>query len=81
MGEKKYGSISPGVRSLSLDKMGKNLLVGTCGSEIYELSIEPSSRQVDQHAKLVNGHCTPRRLVININMLVYRLILRCGDLL
>ena len=64
LSDKTYSSISPGVRTLSLDKMGKNLLVGTSGSEIYELSIEPSSKQVEQHAKLVSGHCSPRRLVI-----------------
>ena len=41
MADKAYGSISPGIRALSLDRMGKNLLVGTFGSEIFELNIEP----------------------------------------
>eukprot|EP01022_Parablepharisma_sp_SALTPOND_P009431 TRINITY_DN1391_c0_g1_i1.p1 TRINITY_DN1391_c0_g1~~TRINITY_DN1391_c0_g1_i1.p1 ORF type:complete len:2151 (-),score=139.11 TRINITY_DN1391_c0_g1_i1:21-6473(-) len=61
MSDKAYGSISPGIRALSLDRMGKNLLVGTFGSEIYELNIEPSGKTVQKFTALVKGHCSPRK--------------------
>ncbi len=63
MADKSYGSISPGIRALSLDRMGKNLLVGTFGSEIFELNIEPSCKTVDKCRPLVRGHCSPRKAV------------------
>jgi len=61
MTNEKFGSISPGIRALSLDRMGKNLLVGTLGSEIYELNIEPSGKTVGKIEALVKGHCGPRK--------------------
>jgi len=63
MSDKIYESTSPGIRALSLDRMGKNLLVGTFGSEIYELNIEPSSKTVEKHQILVRGHSSPRKMV------------------
>ncbi len=59
----KFASISPEIRTLSLDKMGKNLLVGTIGCEIYELSIEPSGKTVEAISPLVRGHASPRKSV------------------
>ena len=55
-----YHSINPEIRALSLDKIGKNLLVGTIGSEIYELSIDPSSKHVENWRFLVQGHSSDR---------------------
>ena len=63
MEDPKFESISPEIKTLSLDKMGKNLLVGTIGSEIYELSIEPSNTYDVKGRKLVNGHSSPRKAV------------------
>ncbi len=63
MAEGLRDSLSPGVRALSLDEKGKNLLVGTFGSEIYELSIQPSSKMVDQTRPLMQSHFSPKRAV------------------
>ena len=63
MADPKFNSISPEIRTLSLDKMGKNLLVGTIGAEIYELSIEPSSKTVEAFESIVRSHASPRKSV------------------
>ena len=65
-----YHSISPGVRTLSLDRMGKKLLVGTAGSEIYELSIDPSRKKVgDNPNTIATCHCAPQDKVIFLYIL------------
>eukprot|EP00826_Nyctotherus_ovalis_P032158 TRINITY_DN25962_c0_g1_i2.p1 TRINITY_DN25962_c0_g1~~TRINITY_DN25962_c0_g1_i2.p1 ORF type:complete len:110 (-),score=32.61 TRINITY_DN25962_c0_g1_i2:12-341(-) len=56
-----YKAINPEIKALSLDKIGKHLLVGTIGSEIYELSIEPSSKEVEHWRCLVKGHSLNRK--------------------
>lgn len=61
MNDKVYDSIAPSVRALSLDRMGKNLLVGTLGSEIYELNIDPSSKTVHKVSAVVKGHSSPQK--------------------
>jgi len=61
MADPQYASTNPEIRALSLDKMGKHLLVGTIGSEIYELSIEPSSKKVEKWEPLIKGHSSPRK--------------------
>lgn len=53
-------SINPEIRALSLDKVGQNLLVGTIGSEIYELKIEPSSKTVKNCTLLIRSHASLR---------------------
>ena len=64
MARKDFNSIAPGVRSLTLDARKTNLLVGTFGSEIYELSIQPSSKTVDQTRALMQSHFSPKRAVL-----------------
>jgi len=61
LANKDYNSINPEIRALSLDKVGKNLLVGTIGSEIYELSIEPASKRVENWRFLVRGNSSLRK--------------------
>jgi len=63
MSEAGYGSISPGVRSLALDPTKKNLLLGTFGSEIYELAIEVESQLVNPSSPFMHGHYAPCKKV------------------
>lgn len=68
-----YHSISPGVRTLSLDRMGKKLLVGTAGSEIFELSIDPSRKKVgDNPTTIAKCHCAPHDKVNNTYIMLGR---------
>eukprot|EP00826_Nyctotherus_ovalis_P022811 TRINITY_DN17612_c0_g2_i2.p1 TRINITY_DN17612_c0_g2~~TRINITY_DN17612_c0_g2_i2.p1 ORF type:complete len:338 (+),score=76.19 TRINITY_DN17612_c0_g2_i2:141-1154(+) len=61
LAEETYCSINPEIRALNLDRVGKNLLVGTIGSEIYELSIEPASKCVENWRFLVRGNASLRK--------------------
>ena len=49
-------SINPGIRSATLDGEGKNLLVGTLGSEIFELSIDATKKIVHKSVCHIQGH-------------------------
>jgi hypothetical protein len=64
MNEKDYGSICPGVRSLKYDPSQNNLLVGTYGSEIYELSVDIASQSVGSNKLLMQGHYSPAKKVL-----------------
>lgn len=63
MNSKDYGSICSGVRSLKFNEDETRLLVGTYGSEIYELSVNMASQSVDSHAILMQGHYSPAKKV------------------
>lgn len=65
MNEKEFGSISPGVRSLKFDPSESNLLVGTYGSEIYELAVDLAAQSVGSSKLLNQGHYSPAKKVMN----------------
>lgn len=58
-----FNSISPGVRSLTLDIKKSNLLLGTQGSEIYEVILNFEGKTIDKVTALMQGHYSPNKKV------------------
>ena len=65
--EPDFSSVSPEVRSISLNANKNNLLLGTYGSEIYEIQINFETKNVDKIIPLMKGHYSPRRKVVFLN--------------
>ena len=57
MAKKEYGAFKRGFASACLNADGRKLLVGTVGSEIFELSNDEESQADMNGASLVTGHC------------------------
>ena len=58
-----FNSISPEVRSLSLDLNQGTLLLGTYGAEIYEVVLNFEGKTLDKVTILMQGHYAPNKKV------------------
>ncbi len=58
---KNFASISPLVRNITVSADKKHLVVGTFGSEIYEVAIDEASKAVKDIKLLMQGHYSPCR--------------------
>jgi hypothetical protein len=72
-----FNSISPEVRSLSLDLKQGNLLLGTYGSEIYEVVLNFEGKTIDRVTTLMQGHYAPNKKVMF--KMKYRRVTKCLD--
>jgi len=55
-----FGSISPEVRALDTSPDDGRLIIGTFGSEIYELSLNVAGAKTGHPNQLVSGHFSPK---------------------
>lgn len=63
------GALMPEIKSVALSPDLKSILIGTCGSEIYELTtkdakITPNSK-FQLFKPLMKGHCAPNKKALN----------------
>ena len=60
---KSFASISPGVRNITVSADKKHVVVGTFGSEIYELALDLVAKAAKDVRLLMQGHYSPCRKV------------------
>lgn len=60
-----FSSISPEPRNITLDPTKANLIIGTFGSEIYEVPIDLEAKSIQKPVILMQGHYSPCKKTTN----------------